>query len=538
MAYHHVSRIRRGSAPERRAASDIFSIGTAAGTGGVRPSNGDVFDAVVIGSGPGGSACARTLALDKRKLRVCVLERGERIPFTALCGEYSGCAIVCRGLNLKKVRANNESLYTRCFPLAGESVAHALGGGSAINFSVFVTPCKADLKKAFPSSMRTEELTNEFLDTIVHQMTNEQTFTNTELQTRMAKALRPQQMQREDHDERTKTLWNDHSEHLTWFRTMRNDLAERANAWELLVESLPPDAVTTLSRWNAYRIALRDGSWSVTSRDGREVRAKMVFVACGAIETPALLKRSFGDTLSANIGEHLMNHEQTSIAMPVSTSVSNPSSSSRTMHPMRFIDGGIYGTSSVEFIEASTNFAMSTRLLNIMTPRGALRYCLPTSTAACCCWPLYNDMRMQVFRDTKNNGSVKLKNDEPYVLAPVASDKMKQLALAHKDRTTRRLRVVEGLHPDAGLEMSTVGSWHYAGTARAPATDAFPNDSGTDASSHVLDSTGERLLKGNHDGIFVSDASLPRCTSMGNTMGISAYAGFVSAKQALLNLSK
>jgi hypothetical protein len=36
-----------------------------------------------------------------------------------------------------------------------------------------------------------------------------------------------------------------------------------------------------------------------------------------------------------------MNHEQTSIAMPVSTSVSNPSSSSRTMHPMRFIDGGI-----------------------------------------------------------------------------------------------------------------------------------------------------------------------------------------------------
>eukprot|EP00966_Prymnesium_polylepis_P196845 4561459-Prymnesium_polylepis.1 len=215
MAYHNVSRIRRGSAPGRRTTSDIFPMAAAAGTGGFRQSNDDLFDAVVIGSGPGASACARTLALDKRKLRVCVLERGERIPFTALCGEYSGCAIVCRGLNLKKVRANNESLYTRCFPLAGESVAHALGGGSAINFSVFVTPCKADLEKAFPASMRTDELTKEFLHTIVHQMTNEQTFKNTKLQTRMANALRSQQMQREDHNEETKTLWNDHSEHLT-----------------------------------------------------------------------------------------------------------------------------------------------------------------------------------------------------------------------------------------------------------------------------------------------------------------------------------
>lgn len=434
---------------------------------------------------------------------------------------------------MKKVRSNNETLYTRCFPLAGESVSHALGGGSAVNFSVFVTPSKADLKKAFPSSMRTEELAREFLDKIVHQMTNEQTFVNTELQTRMANALRPQQMQREDHDEQSKTLWNDHSEHLTWFRIMRNDLSERANAWELLVESLPPDAVTTLSKWNAYRIALRDGIWTVTSRDGREVRSKMVFVACGAIETPALLKRSFGDTLSSNIGENLMNHEQTSVAMPVSTSVSNPSSGSRTMHPMKFIDGGVDGTSSVEFIEASMNFSMATRLLNVFTPRGALKYCVPTSAAACCCWPFYNDMRMQVFRDTKKNGSVDLKNDEPYVTAPSASDRMKQLSLAHKDRTMRRLRMVEGLHPDAGLEMSTVGSWHYTGTARAPESDAFANDAGTDESSHVLDSRGERLMGGMHSGIFVSDASLPRHTSMGNTMGISAYAGFVSAKLAL-----
>jgi len=86
------------------------------------------FDYVVIGSGPGGSACARTLALkSKEGKRVALLERGGRVPFTDCLGEYSGCAILCRASGLRRVPSTSDTL---CSVLGSNS--KPLRGGAGI----------------------------------------------------------------------------------------------------------------------------------------------------------------------------------------------------------------------------------------------------------------------------------------------------------------------------------------------------------------------------------------------------------------------
>ena len=54
-------------------------------------------DAIVVGSGPGGSACARALAVAGKE--VLLLERGDTVACSACCGEYSGAAYLCRVLH-------------------------------------------------------------------------------------------------------------------------------------------------------------------------------------------------------------------------------------------------------------------------------------------------------------------------------------------------------------------------------------------------------------------------------------------------------
>ena len=84
------------------------------------------FDAIIVGSGPGGAAVARTLAL--RGKRVLILEQGSAAPLTGTLGQMARIgAIPGRGAYLH----SDASLLVQ---------GVALGGSSAINFATAAAP--------------------------------------------------------------------------------------------------------------------------------------------------------------------------------------------------------------------------------------------------------------------------------------------------------------------------------------------------------------------------------------------------------------
>lgn len=502
-----------------------------------------VFDYIVIGSGPGGSACARTLALKSKKVcRVALLERGGRVAFTDCLGEYSGCAILCRASGMRRVPSTSDTLCSPCLCYMGDYAGNAIGGQSAVNFGVWAAPSYRDIQKAYPPNMTTKSLVRGFLNDIDRYIANEKTFTPVPWQNKVADALTDndlpfqnilnQSMVREDtHKTDFKRC---HNGHLTSVRALRNDLGERKNAWDALVDSLPDNCprVITIINYEVDKLVWKNNCWEAIPKPGSQVqtvKARKVFVACGALETPALLMRSF-DNLTCNAGKGLMNHEQSSTVVPVK--VLEPGVS-EGMHPIATINVAENGRSSNETMMSSLSFSIMARLSNALTRRSIIQavccFCVPPHGLAWSC--CYRDARMQVFRDTNPDGVVSIASDgNPRLCAPSVSAEARRAATQHYEDVLNRFK--RSHIAESFITSPYKSSWHYVGSMKAPRFEkTTTRDAAVDHSTHVLDSDQKPLY--NRAGIYVADASIARCVPVVNTMSIAAYSGYVSAILAL-----
>ena len=505
------------------------------------------YGAIVIGSGPGGSACARALAL--RGKSVCLLERGGEIPHTDVCGEYSGCAFLCRARSLERTASTADTCFNRLQPGRGALTGHALGGASAVNFSLWITPSKQDLDKALPEQMITDDIVQSFLSDIDDVITDEQ-FGMTEMHRRVAQVLPPQSQvitrgrpapKLPPNDRLSNGLHLTHDKTVRVGRHLRSEGGVRRNAWEALAQNEPN--IVTRDGFDVDYIEAAHEGWIVYSSrvpDPECVAAPMVFVACSALETPQLLMRSFPGQLSPQIGKNLCDHDQSSTAYPLCCCCGAhdiPSSRMPERSPVGFVYGSHSGKVNAQVTHLPWAFSCPARPYNCCDSVQAF-----LSTGCCALSPhwlpyglCYSDLRMEAFRITRPDGEVQYDTETncAYVVLPTTDDDVNKLANEHRMLMDKAVRVAIG--GAKGLTLPWRSSWHYTGTANAIGQITLQGSArACDAYAHVLDRHGEQLLKQKmHQGIYVADNSLARFPPMANGMSMAAFCGYAAAMRAL-----
>lgn len=509
-------------------------------------------DAIVIGSGPGGSACARALAVAGKD--VLLLERGGTVACSACCGEYSGVAYLCRATNgLRRHSApKTDTCVNRLLPGYGALSGNALGGATAVNFSIWIAPSRRDLARALPAALRTEEVQRGFLRDVDGIATHaSRPGVDFELTGAQEAVLRG--FERADGSERhddtrhrgpgllriQRELWDDHSDPGPVLgRQMRDAGGVRRNAWTALVDDPPDrrerDAITTLSGCEATRIVpLLEGGYRVETAAHGAFRAPLVFVACSALETPTLLRRSLGGNsrgVHAQLGRNLSEHQQSSTAWPVPCgcgTFAHPPSAMPRHSPVGYAVGhrDETGDIGVEPTHLPFSFSALARPYNLFAgPELALTTCCAFWTPhwvgyTCCCV----DFRAQIFREATVDGHV---DGNGVVQLPVPTAAHAAVVDAYHPRVLRIIGDALGVG-DPPLTIPFRSAWHFAGTARA----------GPDA---CCDPCDERAQVRDRDGVpyaglHVADLSMTARPPMANPMSMAAFCGHAAARAALVS---
>jgi len=241
-------------------------------------------DCVVLGSGPGGAVTACTLAEAGRE--VLLIEEG---PYLSL----DSCAPFSREEMLQKYR-NGGITVALGAPKVAYVEGRCVGGGSEINSGLYHrTP--PEILEEWAREFRLKEASEAQLRPHFEALERELS-----VSTMPDAPPRPSQLLQEG---ASKLGWKA-LEVPRWYRYEKTSDAKSKGARQSMTETFVPRALKAGARLlpaaRALRIRGQGGDWRVRvehcNADGvkteLEVRAKNLFLACGAIQTPALLQRS------------------------------------------------------------------------------------------------------------------------------------------------------------------------------------------------------------------------------------------------------
>ena len=500
-----------------------------------------MLDAIVIGSGPAGSACARAPALERR--RVVVLERGGTVPCSACCGEYSGAAYLCRALGgLRRHPAPGvDTCVTRVLPGYGALSGNALGGASAVNFSLWLAPSRRDVERALPPALRTEDIQSRFLSDVDAVATGAALgvdFALTSAQRKVADALGNGEVRRDTAARgpgplsmgREPGLQPTHADGaIVPAATCAGAAAFAATRGRRSSTSRSACASRRTPAEVARIVARLEGGYRVETADGRAFEAPLVFVACGVLETPMLLRRSLAATarsVHAQLGRNLGDHQQSKSAWPLCACggpFAHPEAGMPRHSPVSYAVGD--ELFAVEPTHLPWAFSVPARLYNVFASLEA------AATTCCACWTPHwvgyacccVDFRAVYLRETEGGriderGNVHLPQD--------VFDAREDDSEAFR-RRARRL-IGDALQVgDPPLTLPFRSAWHFAGTARA-GPDAWCD--ACDERAQLRDRNGVP-----YKGLHVADASLATRPPMANPMSMAAFCGHAAARAALLS---
>lgn len=602
-------------------------------------SDSDVlFDAIVIGSGPGGSACAAELLGQGR--RVCVIERGRQRPRSVwLESAPLGLAdILVRFSGTRPVRTESDVCFEYgldhcCF--GGYRSIAVLGGGSAVNYGVCAMPNALDLQTAFAAPLRRSQTVEAFRRRVfeaasdvgwegadpipnvpsktrssAHHSTtatdkDDPRYTSAaEASTRRMLAATARALSALGDVERVRTLYQrekeaaadkDDDAAATGTATTGPEAPPARRQWQDMYRSLVGpfgDAVTLRTNTEVRTIARVASAstvgapplWEARDSAGNTVaRGKTMFLAGGAIETPALVLRSAraGTMPSVHplVGQFLQEHLTTSISIPTAVppaplrmertapipfagdnAVALRAVSEKQQHShatSRHTESALrhhHGAAPEDPNAMSTSAALkaserSWEILQIplcFAWSNWFRACdgsaggatIVRKTCACgpgglaCCLLQPESVLLQTFVPTPADGAVRVNAEDEVVLRRPTRDEP-SVSVLLRGRTPASANAAADKWSDEVVTVlrERVPSLSVDGATRyAPRTCwhyVGTMSRATDAFGRVLDARGSAI-----DGLFVADASLASLASLHNTQMLAAYAGFSVAHRA------
>jgi choline dehydrogenase-like flavoprotein len=253
------------------------------------PARESRYEIVVIGSGPGGAITACLLAEAGRN--VLLIEEGEYL-------SLESCEPFSKGELAQKYRNGGQTVA-----LGANKITYVegrcVGGGSEINSGLYHrTPSETLLQ--WRKEFRVEEIEEEALRPHFEACERE-------VSVSMLSGPAPAASLKL-HEGATRLGWKS-MEVPRWFRTAEDGSGKRQSMTETFVPRMLKAGGNLLPRTRVETIRKLNGKWNINATHAAAgpicIAAETVFVCAGAIQTPALLRRS---GITQNIGDSLRLH--------------------------------------------------------------------------------------------------------------------------------------------------------------------------------------------------------------------------------------